>query len=312
MARFEIIARIPFEKARSLVWSGDCLVDWAHGGDRLDLDGTVFTRPVYYAYSFDAACTSPSGDYAVIYTRLGTKGLVLHRGKILREINRSFYHAAAYDYPVAIGRLANGREVLVHCPEHYNRLEIDDIATGERLTLCEERQPPDIFHSRLSFSPASGRFLSAGWIWHPIDDVRVYPIEETLADPRVLDQVGMLPAPGTEISSAAFLDEDRVAFWTSEETFCDEEDFADPGLIRPSHLTLWDLNAGKAIHSVGITEPVGTTMTITPECVVGFHCHPKLIDFATGKVVERMESIDSGKQVSSICREPLPPMAIDA
>jgi hypothetical protein len=53
---------------------------------------------------------SPSGEFAVIYTRLGTKGLVLHRGKIIREINRSFYHADVYEYPIGLAALKNGRE----------------------------------------------------------------------------------------------------------------------------------------------------------------------------------------------------------
>ena len=46
------------------------------------------------AYRFDAACVSPSGGYAVIYERLGTKGLLLRDGVIVREIDRSFYHAS--------------------------------------------------------------------------------------------------------------------------------------------------------------------------------------------------------------------------
>jgi hypothetical protein len=46
---------------------------------------------------------SPSGRYQVLYAERGTKGLVLEHGAILREIDRSFYHADAYDYPAALG-----------------------------------------------------------------------------------------------------------------------------------------------------------------------------------------------------------------
>src|SRR5438093_13759071 len=97
---------------RSLCWLGDRLVDWAGGGHQIGLDGEVYEEPVNYAYTFDAAIVSPSGRYAVIYTRLGTKGLLLDNGKIVREFNRSFYHANAYEYPVALFQLPDGREVI--------------------------------------------------------------------------------------------------------------------------------------------------------------------------------------------------------
>lgn len=108
--------RISAKGVRSLVWNGDELIDWAGGGTRFLLSGETVPNPVYYPYAFDASVMSPSGEFAVIYTRLGTKGLVLHRGQILREINRSYYHAGAYEYPIALARLGNGREVLIHSP----------------------------------------------------------------------------------------------------------------------------------------------------------------------------------------------------
>jgi hypothetical protein len=46
------------------------------------------------------------------------------------EVDRSFYHAKDYDYPAALGRLPDGREILVHCPDAYNVLEIEELATG--------------------------------------------------------------------------------------------------------------------------------------------------------------------------------------
>jgi hypothetical protein len=107
--------RIPASHVRSLVWHDDELIDWAAGGQRFLLSGEAVPRHVNYAFPFDAAVSSPSGEYAVIYTRLGTKGLVLRRGEIVREINRSFYCADAYEYPVALLRIADGREVLAHC-----------------------------------------------------------------------------------------------------------------------------------------------------------------------------------------------------
>src|SRR5262245_32839629 len=84
---------IPAVAVRSLVWRGDELVDWVDGCKIYRLDGSKTERRVSYAYRFDTAVASPGGRFAVIHERLGTKGLLLDDGKILREINRSFYHA---------------------------------------------------------------------------------------------------------------------------------------------------------------------------------------------------------------------------
>ena len=93
---FRHVCKIPSPAVKSLVWHGDALMDWAGGHARFELDGSFKGRSVSYSYRFDAACASPSGEFEVIYERLGTKGLVPHRGKILRAINRSFYHADDY------------------------------------------------------------------------------------------------------------------------------------------------------------------------------------------------------------------------
>lgn len=194
--------RIQAPGVRSLVWDGDVLIDWVAGGARYGLDGEVAAADVCYAYPFDAAVALPSSGFAVIYTRLGTKGLVLQDGKTLREINRSFYRADVYEYPIALFRLASGRAVMAHCPQDYCQLDIEDLATGELLTRSSARKPDDIFHSRLAASP-DGRFLlSAGWLWHPVDCVGLYDIEQALADPTHLD--------GSGICRQALADESRL------------------------------------------------------------------------------------------------------
>jgi len=74
---------------KSLVWIGDELIDLAAGGRRFALDGTVDNPHVFYAFRFDRATASPSGAYAALYSSLGTKGLILKDGRLVREINRS-------------------------------------------------------------------------------------------------------------------------------------------------------------------------------------------------------------------------------
>jgi hypothetical protein len=144
-------------KARSLVWSGDALVDIVGGGASVGLDGAATPRTVNWAYMFDRALVSPSGCFQVLYAALNTKGLVVatESGGV-REIDRSYYEAHVYEYPVAVGALPDGREVLVHCPDGYNRLAIEMLAGGERLSAATDKAS-DVFHSRLQLSPG-GRY----------------------------------------------------------------------------------------------------------------------------------------------------------
>ena len=108
----------------------------------------------------------------MLYTEGGTKGLVREAGRVLREINRSYYHANDHEHPIAPGRVPDGREVLVHCPDHYTKLELEELASGRRLTERLGRGA-DVFHSRLSLSPDGQRLLSGGWVWHPVTVVEV-------------------------------------------------------------------------------------------------------------------------------------------
>jgi hypothetical protein len=96
--------RLPLARGpvRSLCWEGDELVDYAGGGARFRLDGSVANATINWAYRFDGAVRSRDGSYRVIYEKLGTKGLVLRGNRCIREINRSFCHAHVYEYPVAI------------------------------------------------------------------------------------------------------------------------------------------------------------------------------------------------------------------
>lgn len=311
--KFRVINRISADDITSLNWRGDTLVDWAGGGRQFQMDGTILPQTVIYSYRFDAACCSPSGVYAVIYERLGTKGLVLKRGQVVREINRSFYHANAYEYPVCMAQLPTGREVVIHCPEEYNQLEIDDLETGERLTRCEERKPADVFHSRLAVSPGNTHFLSAGWIWQPVDALGAYRLEDVLRDPRLLDDLGQCPPVSTEISSAAFMNENCIVLSTSGETFLDEEDYNDRNLPRPDSIAVWDLTGSRLVSQAPLKEPAGTLMPVDERFVTGFHEHPKLIDVSTGDVVARLEEVESGRQTSSIIHHigRVPPLALD-
>jgi hypothetical protein len=300
------------ESARSLCWNGDVLIDWAGGNRVIALDGNVSQTSVYWSYRFDAAVQSPSGRFAVIYERLGTKGIVLEQGKFIREVNRSFYHANAYEYPIVLFQGPDGRELIAHCPDHYNQIEIEEAATGKQLTQTSSRKPDDFFQSRLAVSPGARRLLSAGWYWHPADSASAWLIIAALEDARTLDSLG---PPSTsspaEINSAVFIDDERIVVSSNPESdmFNDEGDSP----FRPGTLAVFHFESKRFEDVVIIDGPIGQMMWLGDGHVVGFYEHPKVIDVATGAVVCRWPDIETGKQSSSIIGHvgQLPHIALD-
>jgi hypothetical protein len=302
---------------RSLVWEQGGLIDWVSGGRFFNLNGEISEPTVRYGYPFDAAASSPSGEYAVIYTRLGTKGLVLRRGKVIREINRSFYHADVYDFPIVLFRTKSGREAIAHCPEEYNRIEFDDLESGVRLTVQEERKPSDFFHSRLSVSQDGSYLLSAGWIWHPVDAVKVFNIETALSQPEHLDGAGVeLGSPMSETgASASFVDKERVVVTLNADDDPDADPDSPPDLSpRKIEIRVYDLVTRATPLVRYPTEQVGNMMDVGHDHVLGLYHHPKLISLATGQVAQEWPHIRSGTQLSSIVANGIasPPIAFDS
>lgn len=292
---------------QSLCWSGEELVDWVAGGLRHRLDGQTVDPHIRYGYRFDAAVMSPDGLYSVIYERLGTKALLFREGRMLRELHRSYYHADVYEYPVALYTLPSGRALLAHCPDEYCIIELEDAATGERLTR-RESSPVDIFHSRLQFS-RDGRFLlSAGWIWHPVDAAHVFDVSRALEQPASLDT-----SPGLELSEDSFTEVHSAAFGARDTVLLDCSGFDDgPEDGEHSQLVVYACLERRVLSRVAVKAPLGTLMGLG-EYAVAFHRHPRLIELATGRVVQEWPELDTGRQGSSIIHHlpPLPPLAVD-
>lgn len=82
---------------------------------------------------------------------------------MVRRLHRCDYYASAFVFPLALWVSDSGHTLLAHCPDDYNRVEIDDVDAGERLTAEAGREPRDFFHSRLAVSPSGRRLLTAGW-----------------------------------------------------------------------------------------------------------------------------------------------------
>ena len=305
------VLRIEVPGIRSLQWGRDGLIDWAGGGNSIHLDGKVTGPRVHYAFGFDASVVSPGGEFAVIYVRQGTKGLVLRDGKIVREINRSFYCADAYEYPIALFQATSGSVMLAHCPDSYCRLELEDILSGERSPSSAERKPADHFYSRLRVSPDGRWLLSAGWFWHPWGTLALFDLAAGLRDSLTLDRAPGDPPIEGEVAAAEFMSNGHVLVSTSAETLNGEP--PQEGVIGPNALSVIDPLTRTIVSSTPVQESVGMLMPIDSRVAVGFYGHPKLFSLQTGEVLKRWTAIDSGTQNSSISvtGETWPPIACD-
>ncbi|MHA6758926.1 WD40 repeat domain-containing protein [Streptacidiphilus sp. PAMC 29251] len=298
----------------SLNWDGDELVDWAGGNRRWQADGTEVLAFHHHGFDFDRAVSSPSSRFHAVYRVRGTKGAIFDRTEKLREINRSRYSSGAYEYPIALGWLPDGREVIAHCPEVYDRLHIDELATGRRLT-ARDGESEDFFHSRLAFSPNGRRLLSAGWGWHPISSAMVFDVATALADPATLDGEGLLAAGfgfESEIESACWLSDDSLVlsglpdpFWSGRDAVGPDDD------LRPDEIGVWSLtdSAWTTRHTMDVR--IGTMLTLHGALVLSLYGHPKVVDTNSGEVVQDWPDLVTGHQESSIInRASVPPVAV--
>lgn len=263
---------------RSLAWEGDTLVDWVRGGARWTLQGTCDDASMLIGFSFDMAQSLPGSGYSVLYKRLGTKGVVLKDGRVLREIDRSYYFAEDYEYPVALFRLPSGRPAIVHCPEDYNRLRIDDLETGATLASASEAAV-DIFHSRLSVSP-DGRWLaSAGWMWHPVDDVALYDLHAALGDGKTFDGLSHDLGVLTDRGNAAGFDARSRLLVTADMTGFGDEETGTPN--GPQLLRLAP-GQGSAPERLAIDFD-SAFMAVGDDHLLMLAGHPRLLSIATGR-----------------------------
>jgi hypothetical protein len=299
---------LPATGVRSLIWSGSELIDWVGGAMEYGLDGTKRGPFIAYPYRFDAAVASPSGRYVALYERLGTKAVILGADRfLLREVNRSYYHAHVFEYPIVFFSLFDGREALAHCPEEYCDLRLEEPATGARWSTPGSGCLQSMFHSRLAANGAGDRILSAGWVWHPFDTVRVFDLKPSHDSLLSLEACDGCSDRGAEVSSAAFLQSGRLVVTCAK----DAEDFLsdEPGdRVRPGMIGVYDLDEQTLVTLAPLEDEAGTLMPLGDDYVVGFFDHPKLIEVSTGRVLFRWAELKTGQQNSSILwHKPLPP-----
>jgi hypothetical protein len=303
---------IPALGVQSLVWNKEKLVDWAGGNIEYELDGTKSGPRVNYPYRFDAVVVSPSGNFAVLFERLGTKSILLGPDGLFRELNRSYYHADVYEYPIHLFRLEDGREALAHCPEEFCHLQIEDPITGARLSDMTTGRLQSAFFSRISANAQGSRLLSACWVWHPADIVCVFNLKASHEGKIALEPCDGPYAQGAEVSSATFNAAGHLILTSAKgaEDFLDDESGE---RLRPGTIDVYDLDRQTRISVAPLEDEAGSLMPVGSDHVIGFFDHPKLIEIKTGRVRCRWPELQTGQQLSSILwHKPLsPPIALD-
>lgn len=282
--------------ARALVWIEETLYDVAAGWQSFPLDGSPGS-PKFAGYGdqFDAATVSPRGDVVALVASNGTQALLLGSdGRLIRDVDRSSYQAEAYRYPLALCTLPNGRTGLVHCPDDYNRLDIEDAETGERLTTGVDREPDDFFHSRLAVSPSGRYLLSAGWVWHPWGCLAVHDLTRALVEPTTLDSSVEMFDPGNiapgEVAGACFVDED-IAISTSAEP--------GPEDAAPATLARWSPATQTFAWRRQLDQTAGDLVPMAGD-ILSLHDHPRLYAAATGDLIAEWPDLETGHADSAI------------
>lgn len=305
------ITEIPWPDAATLAWDGPEVVD-VTTGRRGSLVGSLTSSLFFTPYKFDRAVglRSHGVHWAVAYANRNTKAVLMKNGSIHRELNRSYYCAQSYDFPVTLGTFAGDRVIVVHCPHSFDLLEMEDAETGVVLDSLKSRDME--FHSRLSLSQNGQHLIDAGWFWHPWCGAVVFEIEQ--GEDGSLRFAKAMPSPSRfsaqdQIDSIAFMENTHLVV-SSAPDYSGEE--PRPGSLLPKQLGVWSLAARKWESAVELSEPTGMLMP-WKEWVVSFYNHPKLIELATGKIVHQWEKIYSGKQVGPIelGDPPPPPIALD-
>jgi len=275
--------------ASTLGWDGDVLVEVTTGG-RISPDGGVSSGTFHTPYSFDrSVCLRVDNTlWSVAYANRGTKALLFKNWKIQRELNRSYYCAEAYDYPIALARVAGNQVAVIHCPASYNTLAMEDAESGEVLWTKETEHME--FHSRLAVSRDGRYLLSAGWFWHPVGGAWLCSIGPSAPAKEISFSFG------AEIDGAAFLDDDHVVISSTNEVI--NQDIP-RSAIGPMQLGVWSIPEGRWVSTVPIRTVTGTIMPWN-KWVISFYEHPKAIELATGKIIHTWTEIDSGRQIGSI------------
>lgn len=286
---------------KSLVWHGDSLVDWAAGGA---VYGPEFQHHHKIGDQFNCASVSASGRFITVYDRYGTEAIVHKDGVECRRLTRATYHAADYEYPLFFIPMPDGREAVAHCPKEYNQIAIEDAETGEDLGYGLEGIEDDFFHSRLAYDNKSGWLMSAGWIWHPVDSLRLFNLRSE-ATPNSVDLVEM-----NNISSAVFLGDGHLAMAVSmyDYGFFNEGD----EYLPFGSLCVFSMGNHSFVDCIELRRELGTIHYLGDNRILCLYEHPFVVDMKTREIITELHGIQCSSRCSSMNpRSKEPAVAVD-
>lgn len=260
----------PFEPQSSIVLamnkSGELWKLNLHNGNTARLIQTEISdmnllHPVQIVVSMDGTTAAVSGRYgrhAAVYD--------LVDGKELMQLSRDDYHHDASMFPLCFAK-SGQRLLLIHGTE-WNRLDLTDVRTGERLS---ERIIPtyndagylNYFHGALSVSPDQRWIVNSGWVWQPLGVLRAWSLDNWQSNPlesedgpsvRDLWQTLDWDLPMTWIGPST------VAVWGQvDEDMVEKEDWHEEG-VSPA-IVLFDVQTGsRAGVLTGVPEFDTTSM----------------------------------------------------
>jgi len=281
---------------QTINWFEDKIIDWPNAGTLYEVPGQKKQLNKYtFGFNFDSAIHSTDRKYVFIYQKLGTKGLLIKEGEILREINRSYYLANSYEYPAAF-LTYNKKTFLAHCPISYCQLDFEEVETGEIVTNVKTRKPSDFFHSRLEISQSGKYLLSKGWVWHPIDVIQIFQIEDCISNPLLLDKLDhSFPKVGSEICTASFINDFEILVGSSDEVI--DDNIAN---VPAKSMAIWNFHDNKFSNQKTPEFEFGNLFSIDSCFAWDTYKFPKIINLATGQIVDKAEDVYSGEQKSSI------------
>ncbi|MEM7373076.1 MAG: hypothetical protein AAF587_30920 [Bacteroidota bacterium] len=157
-------------------------------------------------------------DYCCIVDNRGTRGVVLSLTDptFQKHLIRGDYQVEHCSFP--IGFYSRGDQTFLIHGTDWNRLDITCLETDELLTerivdYESETNYVDYFHSLLSVSPDENSFITNGWVWNPIDVIKLYKIDTFLVSYESSDYQSIFP----EGRNSGYL-WDRPACWMDSET----------------------------------------------------------------------------------------------
>lgn len=245
---------------------------------------------------FDRFIVSPDNSYLLVYQNLGTKGLILRPdGSFVREIDRSYYHAGAYEYPAIFWKRTNGKTYIVHCPEKYNKIEIEEVETGNKIVSPKKRKryPRGEYHSHFKIGSDGGTLLSrCGYLLQGGNFIEIFDLEECFLDPRKLAQSNLMPNFCIKIKGADFIDEDRVLLGYTFPSKKNTDVYA---------ISVWNFRTNELFDPVMCGTKLGVHLHVIDENRAwDLYDYPKIIEIQTGKILDECPEIDSGQQDSPI------------